>query len=286
MNCFTVLGIDYGADERQVKRAYAALLKLHHPEDEPEKFREIRTAYESALSIARQSRSGAEPVEMARVVVVSVTPQRTPEPVIFEKEAGGVAPTLPSEPVEWLEPEAEERDTISDPVLFDSADPFTERVSLPSTSIPYSPPLTVAPAKLASEFHVELRECLDRPDRYRAELLFRHGAMRSLEAKESLFFSVFEELTRYASTTTKPFYELLFRLDELFQWSADEIRLTRKYPKQEATRVFELLLEKQRRRLFQEARLRARAGLRWHITVHVASLGAFGVGLLCWSLIR
>ena len=43
---YTVLGIDRQASEAEIKRAYFRLVREYSPENEPEKFQEIRAAYE------------------------------------------------------------------------------------------------------------------------------------------------------------------------------------------------------------------------------------------------
>jgi curved DNA-binding protein CbpA len=43
---YSVLGIDRQASEAEIKRAYFLLVRQYPPEREPEKFRDIRTAYE------------------------------------------------------------------------------------------------------------------------------------------------------------------------------------------------------------------------------------------------
>lgn len=49
MNPWTVLGIEEGCDRRTIKRAYARLIKQHHPEEDPEGFQRVRAAYEKVL---------------------------------------------------------------------------------------------------------------------------------------------------------------------------------------------------------------------------------------------
>lgn len=53
MNVWTILGIRATSDEREIKRAYATLLKSTRPEDDPVAFQALRDAYEAALNLAR-----------------------------------------------------------------------------------------------------------------------------------------------------------------------------------------------------------------------------------------
>ena len=48
-----MLGVHLGADERDVRRAYASCLRLTNPEDDEEGFRDLREAYEAALAMIR-----------------------------------------------------------------------------------------------------------------------------------------------------------------------------------------------------------------------------------------
>ncbi len=48
-NIWEILGIEQTNSRRAVKRAYAARLKVCHPEDDPRGFQELRAAYEEAL---------------------------------------------------------------------------------------------------------------------------------------------------------------------------------------------------------------------------------------------
>ena len=41
-----ILGVAPGASRREIKRAYAAMLRMYHPEDYPQEFQQIQEAYE------------------------------------------------------------------------------------------------------------------------------------------------------------------------------------------------------------------------------------------------
>lgn len=42
MNAWEILGIEPTSDKKTIKRAYAKLLKQYHPEENPEKFKQIQ----------------------------------------------------------------------------------------------------------------------------------------------------------------------------------------------------------------------------------------------------
>lgn len=52
--CFRVLGLEETRDEQKLKAAYLGLLKKTNPEDDPEGFKRLRLAYETALALARR----------------------------------------------------------------------------------------------------------------------------------------------------------------------------------------------------------------------------------------
>lgn len=64
MWAFEVLGLSEGAGEREVKRAYAKLLKLNRPDENLEKFQELHQAYQMALSISRFRMNGGASSEL------------------------------------------------------------------------------------------------------------------------------------------------------------------------------------------------------------------------------
>lgn len=49
MNCWEVLGIEPTSDKKEIKKAYARLLKQYHPEENPEEFKQIQVAYQQCL---------------------------------------------------------------------------------------------------------------------------------------------------------------------------------------------------------------------------------------------
>lgn len=49
MNAWEILGIEPTSDKKTIKRAYAKLLKQYHPEENPEKFKQIQAAFQQCL---------------------------------------------------------------------------------------------------------------------------------------------------------------------------------------------------------------------------------------------
>ena len=49
MNTWEVLGIEPTSDKKEIKKAYARLLKQYHPEENPEEFKQIQAAYQQCL---------------------------------------------------------------------------------------------------------------------------------------------------------------------------------------------------------------------------------------------
>ena len=58
-DAFRVLGLAPTADERAIKRAYAALLRVHRPDEDPVGFQRINEAYAGALEACRRRAAGA-----------------------------------------------------------------------------------------------------------------------------------------------------------------------------------------------------------------------------------
>lgn len=49
MNAWEVLEIEPTSDKKEIKKAYAKLLKQYHPEENPEEFKQIQAAYQQCL---------------------------------------------------------------------------------------------------------------------------------------------------------------------------------------------------------------------------------------------
>ena len=79
MNCWSTLGVSSDADERTIRRSYAALLKVHRPDEDLDAFQRLREAYEQALAIARWHAQELDADDGANLVGQAVEP--APEPV-------------------------------------------------------------------------------------------------------------------------------------------------------------------------------------------------------------
>lgn len=111
MNVWSVLGMTASRDERAIKRAYAARLKVTRPEDDPAAFQVLNDAYQAALQLARQANELDWPDDEAapRVELREVQPeadvrddQREPPVYMaayeFDPDAPPAATQLPDEP--------------------------------------------------------------------------------------------------------------------------------------------------------------------------------------------
>lgn len=52
---YGVLGLDRSADADDVRRAYLRLIRIHTPESDPERFKQVRSAYETLRSPLRRA---------------------------------------------------------------------------------------------------------------------------------------------------------------------------------------------------------------------------------------
>lgn len=87
-NPWSVLGLEPTEDLAQVRRAYARLVRLYHPEDHPEKYQEIAQAYQLILSQIRRGRIFKEeqPPEADSVAEMGAASEADAELPGFEEE--------------------------------------------------------------------------------------------------------------------------------------------------------------------------------------------------------
>ncbi len=73
MNCWEILGLQPGAEERDIKRRYAQLVKNCRPEDDPAAWQQLHDAYEQALRYDDedqwQEEEEEQPINMSRGIV-------------------------------------------------------------------------------------------------------------------------------------------------------------------------------------------------------------------------
>lgn len=96
MNIWKILGIEPTQDVKVIRRRYAELVRLYHPEDQPELYQEIVQAYQEALAYARSSkisqesdtRTGFEQHQWQRQEKSNETRVNSPNFDTFEYEKG------------------------------------------------------------------------------------------------------------------------------------------------------------------------------------------------------
>ncbi|MGX1174371.1 J domain-containing protein [Pseudomonas sp. R151218B TE3479] len=77
MSHWQMLGLAPDADERSIKRAYARLLKVHRPDENPDEFQRLRQAYEATLAEV-QWRAQADDEGTYASLAVEPTPDSSP----------------------------------------------------------------------------------------------------------------------------------------------------------------------------------------------------------------
>ena len=90
-----LLGLGTDADERAIKRAYAARLRTTRPDEDPEGFQRLNEAYQAALHWARQQPARPVPPPVAQIdgeARVAMHVEATADPVAEPVAEAGVAP--------------------------------------------------------------------------------------------------------------------------------------------------------------------------------------------------
>lgn len=92
MRVWEILGIDPTHEVSAIKKAYAAKLKIHHPEDDPDGYQRLREAYDQATKLAKRqqkqtSRATEEPEAFAGLEMEQEDGTET-EDITLDEEAG------------------------------------------------------------------------------------------------------------------------------------------------------------------------------------------------------
>lgn len=120
-NVFQILEIEPTNDKKEIRKAYAGLVKRYHPEEFPEEWKKIHDAYEQALKMAEhvQPPIPAEPPVKIEVSEPSVKIEVL-EPPAQEKEPEAEFPEITSESKDERAPEATEEKSDEMDSLFDN----------------------------------------------------------------------------------------------------------------------------------------------------------------------
>ena len=88
MNCWEVLEIEPTKDKKEIKKAYARLLKQYHPEENPEEFKQIQAAYQQCLHPDQE-------IESVSYKQEERTKNMEVEPISIREEDEIVPPPIP-----------------------------------------------------------------------------------------------------------------------------------------------------------------------------------------------
>jgi uncharacterized membrane protein YhaH (DUF805 family) len=203
VSCWATLGVDPHSDPRTVKRAYARLLKDVHPEEHPEAFMALREAYERALAGSAK-----------------VSPQRIPviEPAMSQT-AHEPTPSLRQEPLCTAQDEVVAAEQLRQ-LAFQQGQQQEARAKAIAEQNAFQQRLE----QLANNLHNQLTDPQKRACLAQWETLLLAPELNSLNVRTAigrdLLPALLDNLSDSANTPVPA--AVLLRLDERFQWSADQ----------------------------------------------------------------
>ncbi len=80
MNCWIILGIEEYSDKKTIKMAYAKLLKVTKPDDDPQGFKELHEAYKEALELVSEYKEPTSPQWFT-------PPEKNKHPISFDDDS-------------------------------------------------------------------------------------------------------------------------------------------------------------------------------------------------------
>lgn len=95
-----VLGITPGASKKEIKKAYAAMLRMYHPEDYPQEFQQIQEAYETLIKGSDTGGGGFQKKEEPDIQFQEPEKESREETMDREDGAGG-GKFQDQEPLDW-----------------------------------------------------------------------------------------------------------------------------------------------------------------------------------------
>lgn len=106
--CWQTLGIEPFADKKTIKRAYARLLKLNRPDDDPQAFRTLHDAYKQALVYSETTWQWDEPEALEQ-------PEQEPPPFAEAERVESVEMLIQPNPLPEPEPSAQVEVSLPEP---------------------------------------------------------------------------------------------------------------------------------------------------------------------------
>lgn len=225
------LGVPSDADLKQVKRAYAQLIKEYRPDTHPAEFGEIRQAFEQARYLIQQEKANQEEGGAAIKTdngydfrVEAAEPELTASDINSEQNLNGLQ-----------SPITDEKEVNSEPqhVFLDEKTTSDDM----QAEAQYHQNRLIDAAKLVDEYGALVFEWKARgfDDEFLKQIL-QHEALNQFESfqdvSEKLFSFLVDNinLAEGAFTTSLNIpYHSLAQLDEVFGWSRNEVGWLQKY---------------------------------------------------------
>lgn len=215
MSCWETLDLEPGSSRKDIKRAYGKLIRQYRPDEAPEQFREIRDAYEQAISTLEQG--GAS---------VGVSPQLSmPQRSIKQQEP--LLPLPDRVEGEQVEKTSEQNSVQMDPAEYQAfIDSFTEmRDEL------------LADEKPSSEALMKCRE--------KVIGLLGQSVAHNLDVREYLSSDVFNLLLErvdiapgFLSTEINYPAPMLRCLDDHFLWHMEELDFSERFDQESSDLLY------------------------------------------------
>jgi hypothetical protein len=253
MSPWEVLEVAPDADRREIKKAYSKLIKEHRPDDSPEKFQQIRHAYESMLD----SLAGAAP-QPSHFPAVDLTVDATPAPtpVLSANNAATHAPApTPAKSTSDNSPRLEHQ-SPENPESKESDSSQTQTANIDEQAEKNREIARQADAFVQS-FETLIAKFPDNGKLSNRDLelcrlettgLMQNEILNHWHAREYLSDSVFQLLCEnieissglFSTTTNFPAAFMQY-LNEWFQWTENEVQLCEQCENDSAALVFHVI---------------------------------------------